>query len=345
MGCLKLTYQPVLKVLPRTEQTTLSREEKSCAEAYKYKYNGKEFQDELGLNVTAMDFRNYDNAIGRFMNLDALSEMYYEHTPYNFAGSNPLLFSDPTGLNWYYQQNDGRETYQWFDGNAEIDGWENRGESTFIEFGANGKHTGSIQFLKDGSFDVVNYNDVQNAYDDTTEHHTYSNNSLFSNANIGTKAGEFSVDKWIASLGDSSQTFYTLGNGLTGGENSTGPLMGIKDRLYNVPLVGENSFMTYFGWMFANTNYSKNFADNFAHLNSLNEIFGSNSNDRLFKHLVKTYNIDSLKNINTGNDYYLKLRNAQQDTTIYRSSSVSPLLDSVTQKINSDKLNKYFFNQ
>ena len=97
--------------------------------------------------------------------------------------------------------------------------------------------------------------------------------------------------------------------------------------------------------MFLNTNYSKNFADNFAHLNSLNEIFGSNSNDRLFKHLVKTYNIDSLKNINTGNDYYLKLRNAQQDTTIYRSSSVSPLLDSVTQKINSDKLNKYFFNQ
>ena len=38
---------------------------------YKYKYNGKELQDELGLNVTAMDFRQYDNAIGRFMNRDA----------------------------------------------------------------------------------------------------------------------------------------------------------------------------------------------------------------------------------------------------------------------------------
>ena len=98
MGCLKLTYQPVLKVLPRTEQTTLSREEKSCAEAYKYEYNGKEFQDELGLNVTAMDFRNYDNAIGRFNVQDRLSELAPMHNPYRFGFNNPVYWSDPTGL-------------------------------------------------------------------------------------------------------------------------------------------------------------------------------------------------------------------------------------------------------
>lgn len=51
--------------------------------------------------MTAMDFRQYDNAIGRFVVMDQLAEFYYEHTPYNFVGSNPLKSSDPTGLDWY----------------------------------------------------------------------------------------------------------------------------------------------------------------------------------------------------------------------------------------------------
>lgn len=65
---------------------------------FKYKYNGKEWQDELGLNVTAMDFRQYDPAIGRFNSIDALSEMAPDWTPYRFAFNNPILFSDPSGL-------------------------------------------------------------------------------------------------------------------------------------------------------------------------------------------------------------------------------------------------------
>lgn len=40
----------------------------------KNQYNGKEYQDELGLNITAMDFRQYDNAIGRFNVIDPLAE-------------------------------------------------------------------------------------------------------------------------------------------------------------------------------------------------------------------------------------------------------------------------------
>ena len=42
---------------------------------YRYKYNGKEYQDELGLNVTAMDFRMYDNAIGRFHSIDKMTDI------------------------------------------------------------------------------------------------------------------------------------------------------------------------------------------------------------------------------------------------------------------------------
>jgi RHS repeat-associated protein len=35
-------------------------------DAKKYQFNGKEWQDEEALNLTAMDFRMYDNALGRF---------------------------------------------------------------------------------------------------------------------------------------------------------------------------------------------------------------------------------------------------------------------------------------
>lgn len=66
--------------------------------SYKYKYNGKEYQDELGLNMTAMDYRQYDNAIGRFNSIDALAEMNYFSSPYIFANNNPIYWADPTGL-------------------------------------------------------------------------------------------------------------------------------------------------------------------------------------------------------------------------------------------------------
>ena len=65
---------------------------------YKYKFNGQELQQELGLNMTAMDFRQYDNAIGRFVGMDALSEMGFSNTPYHFGAGNPVYFSDPSGL-------------------------------------------------------------------------------------------------------------------------------------------------------------------------------------------------------------------------------------------------------
>src|SRR5690606_13967942 len=41
---------------------------------YQYKYNYREYQDELGLNWTSMDFRNYDNALGRFHSMDRVAE-------------------------------------------------------------------------------------------------------------------------------------------------------------------------------------------------------------------------------------------------------------------------------
>jgi len=65
---------------------------------FKYKYNFKEYQDELGLNWYDYGARNYDAALGRFMNLDPLTEKYNTHSPYVYANNNPVLFKDINGM-------------------------------------------------------------------------------------------------------------------------------------------------------------------------------------------------------------------------------------------------------
>jgi RHS repeat-associated protein len=66
-----------------------SREEKRYAGTHQYKYNGKELQTELGLNVYDYGARNYDPALGRYMNFDFFTEKFENKTPYHYVSNNP----------------------------------------------------------------------------------------------------------------------------------------------------------------------------------------------------------------------------------------------------------------
>jgi RHS repeat-associated protein len=70
----------------------------------KFRYNGgaelqnKEFSDGTGLEVYDAGFRTLDPQLGRFSQIDPLADKSVFSSTYNYAGNNPILANDPTGL-------------------------------------------------------------------------------------------------------------------------------------------------------------------------------------------------------------------------------------------------------
>lgn len=65
------------------------------AVAQNVKSNGKEFQEELGLNLYSMDWLSYDPAIGRWTGIDPVT--HHDKSPYNAFDNNPVFWADPSG--------------------------------------------------------------------------------------------------------------------------------------------------------------------------------------------------------------------------------------------------------
>jgi RHS repeat-associated protein len=70
----------------------------AAVQTYKYKFQGTERQDELGLNWDSYKYRNYDYAIGRFMSIDPLTEEYHTWSPYVFSGNRVVDSRELEGL-------------------------------------------------------------------------------------------------------------------------------------------------------------------------------------------------------------------------------------------------------
>lgn len=63
-----------------------------------YLYNDKELFEDADLNWYDYGFRYYDPQIGRFPQLDPLTDEYSYYTPYQFAGCEPIANVDVDGL-------------------------------------------------------------------------------------------------------------------------------------------------------------------------------------------------------------------------------------------------------
>jgi RHS repeat-associated protein len=63
-----------------------------------YQYNGKELNEDYGLNWNDYGARWYDASIGRWNGIDPLAVLTNEVSPYAYVSNNPILMNDPTGM-------------------------------------------------------------------------------------------------------------------------------------------------------------------------------------------------------------------------------------------------------
>jgi RHS repeat-associated protein len=63
-----------------------------------YKYNGKELNEDLGLNLSDYGARWYDASLGRWWSVDPMGYVLPTESPYNYAGCNPVSNIDLYGM-------------------------------------------------------------------------------------------------------------------------------------------------------------------------------------------------------------------------------------------------------
>lgn len=129
-------------------------------EQHKYGFGGKEEQRELGLAWLDLGARNYDAALGRWMNIDPLAEAYYGINPYAYVFNNPAQLFDPDGMRVRYVKREGQDGREFRQARREFKKRNRQLSKESATHNANfkqlkgSKNTHSISFIKTGDSQV-----------------------------------------------------------------------------------------------------------------------------------------------------------------------------------------------
>jgi RHS repeat-associated protein len=77
---------------------TASSYSRENATPNRYKFESKEYQEDLGLNLYDFGARQYDPLTGRFLSIDPKADKMRRFSPYVFGFDNPIRFIDPDGM-------------------------------------------------------------------------------------------------------------------------------------------------------------------------------------------------------------------------------------------------------
>ena len=187
-----------------------------------FKYNGKEFIEETGLND--FGWRQQDPVLGRMWSSDRFAEKYYELSPLSFAAGNPLRYIDMNGdslvVNYFDANNQAQRVYYGYTEQGgynfyNTDGTAYTGGDKFInQVGSALGHLGlgkegrqMVDFLSNDS-QIVTIGMGKNTYDDVTHTVGFNPNS---NTDIPTEGGANGMAK--------APTFISLGHELAHSED------------------------------------------------------------------------------------------------------------------------------
>lgn len=146
---------------------------KSAWNKNEFKYNGKEFIEETGLND--LGWRQQDPVLGRMWASDRFAEEYYGLSNYQFAGNNPIKYIDINGdsitvSNNILNDNTLNQAFMAF-ANTGV------GYSFLSQFAKKGQSFGNVKFNADGKYhqNKINLNysarvDNTSPADGTTKH-------------------------------------------------------------------------------------------------------------------------------------------------------------------------------
>ena len=141
----------------------------------KYKFNGMEYQDELGLNLYDMDMRDYDPAIARWTGIDPVT--HFEQSSYMGMNGNPVTFADPSGADGVVRDPTGTvygmagqsatvnyggpmggHTRVWMGAHSEYEmSWEAHEEAKQLSDFSIGLNGGELEISKSGKISIWNW--------------------------------------------------------------------------------------------------------------------------------------------------------------------------------------------